>query len=180
MGDYTDTIGVPAPEVRSDFMFPASAKHDRLPRLGQVSLIITGIGDQRGNVSAFSQNVLIHRLKERFPELDIIFLTSTKGVIAPMAPPSPAEEAGVFETMLLGFSHLPITLVVANGPYLRLQDPDRRRVNLPVEGNWRADTPRSTAMLIDREGLIVDVVDIRYQKEKLMEMIQCVFQQNGN
>ncbi len=177
-GEDPFETGLPAPEVHADFIFPDSAKHDRLPRPGKVSLIVTRVGDQRGSTIDFSENIRIRRIKQQFPELDIVFITSTAGVIAPLAPPPPAEEAALFNTMLLDFEKLPVTLVVMNRPYFHVAGPDQRRVNLPIEGEWKPDLPKSRAILIDRKGTVVDEVSIGWGDERpLTELIQIVLGQ---
>ncbi len=172
--------GHQAPELNGDFVFPATARNDRLPRAGKTSLVIRVLGDQRRQIREFSRNVVIRRLKRQFPDLDIIVVATTTGAVVPLVPPSPAEEAELFNKMLFDYGKVPVTLVVSSPPFIRVPDPDRRRLNQPseLEERWSWLPYIGSAVLIDKAGMIVDAFSMDFYEKELMELIQVVYERD--
>jgi hypothetical protein len=176
-------VGLSAPSIHGDFVFPASAKNEQFPRPGVVTLFVIVKGDQR-NGDDLGIDAKIRRLKQQFPKLDIVLVTSTTGVVAPAPPPTPAEEAALFQEMLLNYAKLPATLIVMTRPFTRIADPDRRRIDqrtaLETQTGWSLSTDSGQAILVDRTGNIVDVLFLRSTRDdELSAMVQGVEEQTA-
>jgi hypothetical protein len=83
-----------------------------------------GGGDRR-------RGYVLKRLKERFPKLEITMITRTYGVVLPLEPPSPEQEAEIYAKRLEYFQW-PVTLGVEKTPWWTLDAPDRRRLYQPI------------------------------------------------
>ncbi len=74
----------------------------------------------------------LRRLKEMYPDLDIIVLTNTYGTVGQLGPITPAEEADTLAKLFLGHHHVPGRLVVENTEFFLVEAPDGRRIDLPT------------------------------------------------
>lgn len=169
--------GTRFPEIQGDFVFPVSAKGERFPRPGALTLFIAMTGSQHWKSNdLFAMNVRIRQLKQRFPALEIVLVTATTGAVVPLVPLSPAEEATILEQMLLDFHKLSVTLLVYNRPFFHLPDPDRRRMNEPteLEKEWSQFSLPGSAILVDKMGVVVEELPIQ-QDERLLKFVQAVY-----
>lgn len=152
---------------------PASSKVNLVVFQGQDVCIPAGM--QR---FCFEEYALVKRIKSRFPDIEIVYVTNTKGFFRFLNPMNPQEEADLIAQDLIGFNNLPITLVVSETPFFRLSGFDKRRINEKTEnqiaysfGQDAANT-RDVAYLIDKDGLIVSHVRLtRYDEQNLFEYL---------
>lgn len=113
------------------------------------------------NPGCFSRAATMKRLKRDFPEVDFIIITGTYGVVGQAPPLSEPEEADTLAKYYLSFLEMPVTLVVGKTPSIRLEEPDRRRVDLPLPAleSFQADGKPvlgiGTTAIIDSEGKVV-------------------------
>lgn len=183
--DYYKYSTSPSPKITGDFVFPVNAQNDQFPHAGTVTLFILLKGDQRPQGGGSEHAVInskIRRLKQQFPALDIVLITATSGVLDPLAPPSPEEEAALFQEMLLHYAKLPATLIVSKRLFSRMPDPDRRVIpeptQLELQTGWSL-TGWDRTILVDKHGIIVQGMSSLYttRDDDLKEMIQAVMDQ---
>lgn len=108
----------------------------------------------------------LRRLKEMYPDLDIVVLTNTYGTVGQLGPLSPAEEADTLAKLFLGHHHVPGRLVVEDGDFFLVEAPDRRRIDLPTPqmellGHDRVQYDRGMPPLtwwVDKDGYKVKMM----------------------
>jgi hypothetical protein len=131
--------GVHAPLLQAEYWFETQGgtTKDRStsrvrPVPGRTSLVVFIPTGWKHPGDGWLQGYILKRLKQRFPALEIILMTQTRGYVGPLEPPSPEQEAEIYRKRLLDHLQWPVTLGVANTPWWRLDGLDRRRINQPV------------------------------------------------
>lgn len=72
------------------------------------------------------------RLKERYPDFEVIVLTGTYGAVGQAGPLQPADEADTLAKQFLAQHRIPAHLVVETTPFFLAEAPDNRRIDLPT------------------------------------------------
>lgn len=152
-------LGKPAPVVEGDFWFPDSAKSVSYPRLGRVTVVIfiphkLRVYDGKDE----TRQAMLHRLVERYPNVDLVFAAGTKGWFGPLEPPTAREEATLLNRMFREFLGFPAILSVSTRSFIRVSDPDRRRLYQPTsnEENYPERSKTTHIFIIDRDNKMVE------------------------
>lgn len=164
-------IGAKAATLTADFWFPAEAAHTPRPAPGRISLVVFLPGNcmSYGSSETTSrigwcahQFAQLHRLTERFPDLDVTIVAQTRGHFYYEPPPSPREEAEWIRQWMKG-NDVPGAIAVSTSPFWRLPSPDDRRIDqfekapnvksYRFNGIWRP--MNGMRILIDQDGRIV-------------------------
>jgi hypothetical protein len=187
-------IGVSAPLLQADYWFtPTGAmKHNVTattpmvrPVPGRVNLVVFSEVGWRRPGDGWAEGYVLKRLKQQFPALEITVISQTQGFVGAIVPQSSEQEAELYQQRFLDFLQFPVTLGIANTPWWRLEDPDRRRIDQEVANTkeysfgFATKVESSYSFLIDREGRLVMSLRIsRKGYEDLMEaLIQALLQQ---
>lgn len=171
-------LGADAPDLRGDFWIPSNPGV-KIPAAGKVSLIIF-LSHNSCYLKCRSNYATIKRLKQSFPEIDIVISTKTEGYYGHAEPPSPAQEADMISTVWLGYHKLPVIVSVEETAFWKLPNPDRRRVNEPTDniGNYTQSSPFGAwVYLVDRDGVIIHSAapqDLRNVENELREMLEVI------
>ncbi|HEX6534036.1 MAG TPA: hypothetical protein VF041_05535 [Gemmatimonadaceae bacterium] len=168
-------IGHPAPPVEGTFWFGRKDASAPRPTRGNVALVVFLDYDCRflSNGGCWPIYASLHRLAQRFPALEVTAAARTHGYFSEMAPPTPEQEATVLRDWWQGFHHLPGALAVTATDFWRLGGPDRRRIDRPTANETHYSFGRSwevragMAFLVDRNGIIVDAVELRPEQTEL-------------
>lgn len=148
-----ELVGSEAPPIRGDYWFPAGTEKESFPRQGRVTLVISVAPTLSGDDGSWfgPRNAVIRRMKENFPELDIVLVGKTAGFFGPIAPPLPELEAQMFDSLFMKLRGLPATVSVTRTDFIKLPPPDGRRVNQPTENEMNGYAG-DAVILIDKEG----------------------------
>ena len=173
-------VGKQAVPVVADFWFApdrgplAAGETPSRPTRGKVALVIFLRGC-RAETSIFNEPVqrqsyrgdcweqyaIMHRFAQRFPNLEMTLVAQTSGYLGESSPVTSQAEADILQKWWLGFHRLPATLAVATTPFFRLDPPDRRRIDEPVEnavnylfGEGQKMFPR-VGYLVDKDGMVL-------------------------
>ncbi len=167
-------IGKPAPILKGDFWFPDSASKISYPQRGKVSVIVFVAPNIMSSNHEQVRQAILHRFAQRYSNIDLIFVAGTQGWFGPLEPPDPKRESQLMDTLFRRFQGFPAVLTVSTSRYIRLPDPDRRRVYQQIEN--AEDYPGIDVIgrlyLVDQEGLLVstDGIDIRGE-DSFAEMV---------
>ncbi len=96
------------------------------------------------------------RLKEMYPDIEMVVLTNTYGAVGQLGPLSPADEADTLAKLILGYGRVPAHLVVEHTEFFQVDAPDGRRIDLPTPQMELLGPPR---MLYNNMGGIAWFVD---------------------
>lgn len=118
----------------------------------------------------------VKRLKKRFPDLSITFVTQTIGFFGHSDPLEPKVEADLLRDWLIKYHSLPISLFVTEGKYFRLptyddrviDEIDENRENYTFSGRLgEMINPDIYAFLLDHESrlLSLDALSKKYELE---------------
>jgi hypothetical protein len=162
-------IGEPAPAIHGDFWYRRGDARAARPTRGKVALV--AFLDQRACMPEASQcgtmwvrYSLLHRLAQRFPEMEVTLVAQTHGYLGAMPPPSPAAEADSLAAWWLGTRQLPGALAVTSTDAWRLPGLDGRRMERATANDtsyaFGPRWPRHDAYLVDRSGTIIDVFEL--------------------
>ncbi len=117
----------------------------------------------------------LRRLKSKFPEIEISVVSNTYGNIGNMLIRDPSEEANILADYLIGFYRIPGSLYVSKTEFIRLDNDDKRRVDLDGEnahrfviGNLNLLAPGSVIAL-DRSGRIFYYGPVVRESEVFLE-----------
>lgn len=120
---------------------------------------------------------VLRRIAERYPTLDITTVVQGLGYFWPKGPMPSANEAEYSRQWLLGFHHLPGTLVFSSPTSWFLPKPDGRRI-LDPEPNGEAygfgrsnRTPATGAFLFDSDGILVESESLGLGNERKWESL---------
>lgn len=164
----TSPIGSSAPPVEGTFWFGRTDTSTPRPTRGKVALVTFLDYECRStsNGKCWPAYAALHRLAQRFPELEVTIVARTHGYFSKMAPPTPEQEAAALRDWWQGFHHLPGALAVTATQFWRLAEPDRRRIDRPTPNETHYSFGRSweikpgMTFLVDRDGIIVDAVEL--------------------
>lgn len=175
-----ETKGRTAPDIEAEFWFP-SRPAANIPTRGNITLVVD-LDQFRNHVPRTTLSAVGRRLKKRFPDLEIVGMTSTKGYFQNIAPPTPEEEAAWTSRMWLEWYKLPATIGVSKTDFFNIPEPDRRRINQPVGNavNYSFGIGASfNTFLVDANGLIVLALRFSNANEKeLTEYLEALFAQS--
>ncbi len=143
------TIGQALAPVTGHYWIPANPEGKSFPQKGAISLLIFLNRGKR--TSELGVLVLAKRIKERYPELQVVIVTQTLGHLNDLNPPKPEQEAELLGKYIREFSQLDAQVVVYDTDFFKLPGYDRRRINLPTE-NDLAGYEKARLFLVDREG----------------------------
>jgi hypothetical protein len=164
-------LGAHAPALAADFWFPTPSTGAARPTRGRVSVVqflggccpaMFDESQAQGGLHAVDFAVL-RRLVARFPEVEVVLVSETKGHEWYALMPSAREEAEWFHA-LIEAEHPPpgATLGIATTQFWRLPAPDSRRIAMPVANDTaysfgkRVAVSGSSTFLLDQEGLLVE------------------------
>lgn len=186
-------VGKDAPPVEAEYWF--RSKNDSfvevnnvlLPAAGNVTLMVflnsychdrSLRKDQRWNIIAkhlhcWQSYAILRRFREQFPDLEIAIISKTRGVIGNAPQLTVREEADTLADYFLNFHGIDGVIGVVETPYIRLQDPDLRRVNTSssVDDAYAGFFPNNTgtehmrSYIIGRSGKILHVGTLRRVNE---------------
>jgi hypothetical protein len=163
-------FGKQAAKIESDFWYPPTAQKNQYPRLGKISLIMF-VGEGRSLPNTAEHMAALRRLKQRFPNLDILLVGYTRGWFFGAVPPTPEEEGELIRKYLLDFYRIPATLTVAKTSFWRLPGYDRRRIDddVPFEKAYgfvpnQKLVPGAT-WVVDETGTVVDYRSLNRKTE---------------
>ncbi len=167
----TAIANTPSARVSGDYWFPAEASKESYPRRGVVTLIMPVSGTS--DIQDLKGASLVHRLKARWPELEIVMVTNTRGFFKTLEPPPPEIEAAYIDSLYRRFRDIPGVLAVSKTEYWRLPGYDRRRINESTAnhnvGRGDGKGGNENVDLIDKEGKIVSNAAI--WEEDWLEML---------
>ncbi len=89
-------------------------------------------GDREAWNGCLSKYVQWRRIKEGYPEIEIVVLSYTYGTVGQMAPLQPEDEADIKAKRMLGHHRVPAHLVIEKTPFFHVEAPDERRIDLPT------------------------------------------------
>jgi len=174
-------IGAHAPPIAGAFWVPSDSAHRPRPTLGRVSLVVfasapscfnifeltVDLGDLsavQNDGGCFANAAALHRLAQRFPELEITIVSRTAGNVFGYLPPlSPTETAEWLERAAAAWKLPGALAIVAQSPTVRLPAPDDRIVESSTDsnlvryhfGDGYEKQELNTAFLVDQNGVIV-------------------------
>ena len=174
-------IGETVPTIEADFWYRRSDSTVVRPVKGKANLVVF-LGTQgRAGGSTHSdatKAARLHRLAQRFPDVEATLVAQTNGYFGDTVPPPPAMEAALWARTWFDVRQLTGALAVTNTPFWRLPDPDRRRINRDVPNVVRYNFGRSlsvadgTMFLVDADGKIVDIASVNErQVSPLIEIL---------
>jgi len=168
---FLGIISAPSHTVAGDFWFPAGVPPKTAPQAGRTSLLV--FVDHSCKERCFPAWGVVKRLHQRFgSELDVTLVGQTHGYFRDYPPQAPDEEAKKLWDYAHNFFKLPGQLAVTTTPFRRLPDPDRRRVEEPVENQIRFDgVPSGTAIVVDRRGIVVAKMPLDGKSERMVTSI---------
>ncbi len=163
-----ENLGKLSPPVYGDYWFPAKPEGVVYPRSGVVTILFPVVSDDwRLRNLTLDRIAALHRLKARWPELEIIVIANTRGYFKEIEPPPPEVEAAYVDSMFRQFHDVPGILAVEKTKYWRMPGFDHRRIDEPTEnakyGRGMVGDNRLTKNgignygmeLIDKEGYVV-------------------------
>jgi hypothetical protein len=170
-GDALPDIGKRAEALSADYWFPSAAGAVPHPTPGGPTLVVlvrpprcmeeVEFGDFIGGCD--HQFAEVRRIARRFPALQIVVVVSTRGAFMYVPPPAPADEAALLAKWLDNIRVPGAVLSVTSTPFLKLPEPDGRRINrdVPNEVHYHFQegsglTPVIEMLLLDADGAIVD------------------------
>lgn len=181
-------IGQPAPTVQGDFWSRRGDVATSRPSKGKIALVAfvdhaeaSGVNCVLG-AACDAASAALHRVAERFPEVEVTLVARTRGYFSEAGPLAPAAEADTLAHWWLTRHDLPGALAVTATDFWRLPEPDRRRIDRdrPNEvsysfGRHWPVKPLS-AYLVDRDGVIVGVVNLteRNASEELAKLVDAI------
>ncbi len=107
--------------------------------------------------------ISLRRLKERYPDFEIILLSNTYGAVGQLGPLQPADEADTLAKQFLGYHRVPAHLVVETTPFFHVEAPDGRRIDLAtpmmeeIGSEWGGFM--RAGWFTDKEGYRVKMMD---------------------
>lgn len=122
------------------------------PLPGKMSLIVHV--DHTCGEQCFSKYIVLRQLMAKYgDELDVTFVTETRGFAAGTGPLEPADEAKKAASYFLDFLKFPVAVLVDETPWEKI--PDGRRFAQPSAiGSMFAGWRTLNTVLIDKEGRI--------------------------
>ncbi|HEX6536665.1 MAG TPA: hypothetical protein VF041_18910 [Gemmatimonadaceae bacterium] len=179
--------GAVAPPIEADFWFRRADSTVPRPTRGKVALVVFIDQLRCASQNCFAEYATLHRLAQRYPELEITLLARTHGYLSDMAPPPPAEEAERLRRFWLDERQLPGALAVHTTSFWWLPEPDHRRVDHDDPNDeryqfhlaFRGTAAFERAILVDRNGVVVDDSYIAGNSGelRLYQLIDAVFAQ---
>ncbi len=100
----------------------------------------------------------IRKIKEQYPQINIVLVTNTFGVFGGSAPLTPQQEADTLANYFLDFYKIKGTHIIYQTDFMRLPWPDNRRIDHPSENQTNFTLTRMSlagygiVLLIDEEG----------------------------
>jgi hypothetical protein len=184
-------VGEKAPEITADFWFPSEAAGTPHPTPGRVSIVqfldhdsclSSSLSGEVGSGICAFRLAALHRISERFPEVEITIVSRTRGSFLYLPPPSTAEEAELIRKWLARFRIRGAVIAVASTPFWKLPSPDSRRVDrsVPVIERYRfakSFRPEGATLLVDQDGLIISALG--FDETQLGEFIEILLQRQS-
>lgn len=160
LGSTMDTLA-------GEFRFPAAPVY---PVPGKVSLVMV-LG--RSPVSPYVIFPMLHRLKQKHPDLEVVYVSQTGGQLG-TGLLSPEEQAETERRWVQDVSKMPFSVLIEKAAPWRLQEPDRRL----VFGATPNEQYKNRLWLVDRSGTIVFHSPISKEPEaELDQLITALHQQ---
>ncbi len=179
--------GKPVPVLEGDFWFPESARNVQYPQSGKVTLVSFVRPRLVSNAQDLSQQTALRRVASRYPDVELILVTSTRGYFGPLEPPNAAKESALMDSLFRKFQAFPAVLTVTTGSFIALSDPDRRRIyqtdpnseNYPGTGGLEGRDKTGHTYLIDQDGKLVDMAGLSTENEEsFTEMVEILLKRN--
>jgi hypothetical protein len=180
-------VGATAPPIEAAFWFRRGDVAVSRPTRGRVALVVFLDQLRCAAQQCFAEYAVLHRLAERFPELEITLVARTHGYLSEVAPPPPEAEAELLRRFWLDERQLPGALAVYETSYHRLPSPDDRRIDRddPNDEHYQFErtrlnrAPFERAVLVDRNGVVVDESSLRdgSGELRLYQLIDALFAQ---
>lgn len=101
------------------------------------------------------QMTALRRLKEKFPQIEVVLWAKTYGSLGLYVASDPKEEADTLAKYILGFHKVNGTLAVSNTPTVILPGLDKRRVDLPSENDLRLVSPSGGNAVFDGSEMVL-------------------------
>ena len=137
-------LGTTMDTLHGEFRFPASAV---FPTLGKINLVVV----PNPTDSLYKIFAMVRRLKQKYPGLEVVYLTHTSGTFGGQLM-DPAHEADARRKWVQDTMKMPFSVIVEKPETWRLPEPDRRVVR-PVTPSRKLYYDR--LWLVDRVGTIV-------------------------
>lgn len=182
-----DAIGLKAPQPTGHFWYSNSGDDAQVKSIDSVDLIKKGKvnaiyfaqagchsnyksvvhGRRNGNPSDCWREIFrLRKLQERYPQINVILVSSTFGSFADAPPLEPQQEADTLADYFLNFHKLKATQVVYQTDFMRLAGYDNRRIDYETDnyiafklGNYSLAIYNSVIM-VDEKGLIFHSGDL--------------------
>jgi hypothetical protein len=180
-------IGQAAPAVQGDFWFRRGDSVAARPTKGKVGLVAFLEHENEAycvlSGNCYRAAAVLHRVAERFPDVEITLVARTRGYFSRSVPLEPAAEADTLAHWWLERHDVPGAFAVTATDFWRLPAPDSRRIDRerPNEVNYSFGrhwpVQPLSAYLIDRRGTIVAALrltdrTVGEELRKLLEAIQ--------
>lgn len=184
----TIMAGSDAPLLNGDFWYPSSASSEEYPAQGKLSMVvfIPSTSNMVRNVGDLANLAVIRRLAERYPDIQVVFSSSTVGFFGPLEPPDSDREARMIDSLMRVHYGIKNVLTVTRGNFIQLDEPDSRRVyqsyrnidEYPIRGQGGGKLLQ--IYLIDENRKIVDRVTPDLQGENwAIKLIDALRERNG-
>jgi hypothetical protein len=76
---------------------------------------------------------VLRRIAARFPSLDVTVMTQTRGALGAYLTNDSIQEAELIRSLWHDYHKLPVNIGVSYTPFFRIQKPDNRRIDNPLE-----------------------------------------------
>lgn len=181
--------GSDAPTLEGDFWYPASAFSRSYPSQGKLSMVvfIPSTANLVSNIDQLTKITVIRRLSERYPDMELVFSSSTVGFFGPLEPPGSDREARMIDSLMRVHYGIKNILTVTRGSFIQLDAPDSRRVyqSYPNSDAYPpVNTPSTGKMLeiylVDENRKIVEKVSPGLGGEGwIIQLIDALRERNG-
>lgn len=181
--------GSGAPVLEGDFWYPASASSKNYPSEGKLSMVvfIPSTANLANTVGRLANVAVIRRLSEKYPDIELVFSSSTVGFFGPLEPPGSDREARMIDSLMRAHYGINNVLTVTKGSFIQLEPPDNRRVyqsypNIDAypPANGLPGAKMLDIYLVDENRKIVDKVSSSLGGEGwLIQLIDAVRERNG-
>lgn len=124
------------------------------------------------------------RIKERYPDVQIVIVSKTYGSVGASPPLEPADEARTLAEYFLAFNRLDAVLAVTETPHFKISKIDGRRIDQPTANDMNYNieghplSRHATFLLTDGEGKLFHVGSLSspFGDEVLMRKIGAVLE----